>query len=509
MADDKASGLGYIRVYLKQSERKGMLRFITCGAVGGGKTTLIGQLLNASHLALDNQPATDEGDSKKLEQHTRDMITGAATVEVAVILIDAHRGMMPQIRRHSYLASLIGIRKIVLAVNKMDLLDYSEEKFKQIVSDYREFAAQIGLENITPIPLSALQGDNILARSNSTDWYQGPTLIDYLESCEAEDEVDISPGDTTSGADTPAEVADQFECTLIWMGQPPLFPGRPYRLMIGPRQVNATVTSIKYRLDLNTLAHEPAAQLNQNDIAICNISLDSPASFEPYQRNKILGSITFVDRTTNQMLGAGMLHFALRRSHNIHRQYFDIDMAARAAQKGQKPAVLWFTGLSGAGKSTIANHVERQLFAMNRHSYLLDGDNVRHGLNRDLGFTDADRVENIRRVAEVAKLMADAGLIVLTAFISPFRAEREQARQLVGEDRFFEIFVNTPLSVAEKRDVKGLYKKARSGELKNFTGIDSPYEPPENPALEISTEHEGAEATATRVVNFLLEHKLV
>jgi bifunctional enzyme CysN/CysC len=361
------------------------------------------------------------------------------------------------------------------------------------------------LQDITAIPLSALCGDNIISRSERTPWYQGPTLMAYLETCE----VDVSRTNVIFAADAPAEVADQFECHIVWMAEQPMFVGRPYQLKIGAQLLKMTITALKHKVNVNTLEHVAATELALNEIAVCNISLDRAVAFEPYTVNREMGGFILIDCQTQQTVGAGMLHFALRRSQNIRHQHFDIDMAARATQKGQAPVVLWFTGLSGAGKSTIANQVEQQLFAMGRHSYLLDGDNVRHGLNRDLGFTDADRVENIRRVSEVARLMIDSGLIVLAAFISPFRAERIQAQQTIGEAKFYEIYIDTPLAVAEQRDVKGLYKKARSGQLKNFTGIDSPYEIPAAPSLTVYTENETAEQSATKVVAFLKENGLV
>lgn len=622
-----------ITEYLKQHEQKTLLRFITCGSVDDGKSTLIGRLLFDSKMLFDDQLAAMEQDSKKWgtqggdadlallvdglaaereqgitidvayrffstdkrkfivadtpghEQYTRNMITGASTADVAVILVDARKGILTQTRRHSFLVNLIGIRQVVLAVNKMDLVDFSEARFREIEDEYRQFATQLGLENITAIPLSARDGDNVMTRSQRTSWYKGPTLMAFLETCPVDsllaqqqpmrlpvqwvnrpnldfrgfcgvlasgqlrpgdrirvqpsgqestvarlvnmhgdldvavagqsvtmtldDEIDVSRGNVISAADSPAEVADQFECHIVWMADQPMFVGRPYRLKVGPQLVNVTVTALKHRVNVNTLEHVAATELALNEIAVCNISVDRHIAFEPYSVNREMGGFILIDRQTEQTVGAGMIHFALRRAQNIHQQHFDVDMFARALQKGQRPVVLWFTGLSGAGKSTIANYVEKQLYALGRHSYLLDGDNVRHGLNRDLGFTDADRIENIRRVSEVAKLMTDAGLLVLTAFISPFRAERIQAKQTIGEDRFYEIYVATPLEVAEQRDVKGLYKKARSGELKNFTGIDSPYEIPAAPALTISTENETPEQSAARVVQFLQEKGIV
>ena len=622
-----------IEAYLQQHEHKSLLRFITCGSVDDGKSTVIGRLLFESKMLFEDQLAAIEADSKKWgtqgddidfallvdglaaereqgitidvayrffstdrrkfivadtpghEQYTRNMITGASTADVAVILIDARKGVLTQTRRHSYLVSLIGIRKVVLAINKMDLMGYSEKVFHTIVDQYREFAAQIGLSDITPIPLSALKGDNMLVPSEQTPWYHGPTLMGYLETVEVDeqrqqasplrlpvqwvnrpnldfrgfagtlasgtvkpgdrirvqpsgsestvarivtasgdlplavagqsitltltDEIDISRGDVISSADSPAEVADQFEATLVWMGEEPMLPGRPYLLKLGTRTVSATITEPKYKVNVNTMAHLATKKLDLNEIGVCNVALDRPVAFDPYTANRETGGFVLIDRLSNHTVGAGMLHFALRRAHNIHLQPVDVDKAARAAQKGQKPAVIWLTGLSGAGKSTIANLVEKKLLAMGRHSYLLDGDNLRHGLNRDLGFTDADRVENVRRVAEVARLMVDAGLIVITAFISPFRAERALARGLVAEGEFVEVHVDTPLDVAEARDVKGLYKKARRGELKNFTGIDSPYEPPEAPELRVNTTATSPDAAADQVIARLRELGLV
>jgi bifunctional enzyme CysN/CysC len=616
-----------IHEYLQRHEKKSLLRFITCGSVDDGKSTVIGRLLYESKMVFEDQLAAIEADSKKWgtqggeidfallvdglsaereqgitidvayrffstdrrkfivadtpghEQYTRNMVTGASTADVAVILIDARKGVLTQTRRHSYLVSLIGIRKVVLAINKMDLVDFSEVVYRKIDDDYRAFAAQIGLTDITTIPLSALKGDNMTAPSEHTPWYAGPTLMAYLETTEVDetrlqsgvlrlpvqwvnrpnldfrgfcgmiasgslhpgdrirvqpsgresrvarivglegdrtqavagesvtitlqDEIDVSRGDVISAADAPAEVADQFECNIVWMADEPMLPGRPYLLKIGTSTVGATVTEPKYKVNVNTLDHLAAKKLELNEIGVCNIALDRPVAFDPYATNRETGGFILIDRLTNGTVGAGMLHFALRRAHNIHVQHVDVDKATRSALKGQKPAVLWFTGLSGAGKSTIANRVELKLVAMGRHSYLLDGDNVRHGLNKDLGFTAEDRVENIRRVAEVARLMVDAGLIVLTAFISPFRSERALARSLLAEGEFVEIHVDTPLEVAERRDVKGLYRKARRGELKNFTGIDSPYEAPEQPALRLDTVTMTAEAAADQVIDYL------
>jgi bifunctional enzyme CysN/CysC len=519
------------------------------------------------------------------EQYTRNMVTGASTADVAVILIDARKGVLTQTRRHSYLVGLIGIRQVVLAINKMDLVGFDEATCRRIDADYRAFAAQIGLTDITTIPLSGLKGDNIASRSTAMPWYDGPALMEFLETCPLDDlrlqrgplrlpvqwvnrpnldfrgfcgvlasgtvrpgdrvrvqpsgresvvdrivgfdgdrelavagdsvtltlrdEIDISRGDVISSAEAPAEVADQFECHLVWMDDEPLLPGRPYLLKLGARTVNATVTEIKHKVNVNTLEHTATKTLALNEIGVCNLGLDRAVAFDPYAANRDMGGFILIDRLSNHTVGAGMLHFALRRAHNIHLQAFDVDKAARAALLGQKPAVLWFTGLSGSGKSTIANLVTKKLYAMGRHTYLLDGDNVRHGLNRDLGFTDADRVENIRRVAEVAKLMVDAGLIVITSFISPFRAERRLARNLLEPGEFIEVFVDVPLEVAESRDVKGLYAKARRGQLPHFTGIDSPYEDPEDAELRLPAAAITAEQAADRVLDKLREMGVV
>ena len=619
------------RANLPQIGHKSLLRFITCGSVGDGKSTLIGRLLHSSKMFVDDQLAAVNSDRQKWgtqggdidfallvdglsaerrrgvtsditycyfgtdrrkfivadtpghEQFTRSMFAGASTADLAVILIDPRRGILTQTRRHSYLAQLVGIRRVVLAVNKMDLVGYDRAAFDRTVVDYRAFAERIGLTDIVAIPLSALKGDNMTSPSAAMPWYQGPTLMQALEEAELDDtrqqqgalrlpvqwvnrptrdflgycgliasgtlhqgqrirvqpsgresyiariitsqgerphavagesvtvtlsdEVNLSRGDVISAAEAPAEVADQFECTLVWMADAPLLPGRAYLLKIGTRTVGATVTEHKYKVNVNTLEHLAAKQLELNEVGVCNIALDRPVAFDAYADNRSTGGFIVIDRFSNATVGAGMLHFALRRSHNIHLQHLDVDQKARAELKGQKPVVLWFTGLSGAGKSTIANRVESKLLAMGGHSYLLDGDNVRHGLNKDLGFTAVDRVENIRRVAEVASLMVDAGLIVLTAFISPFRAERDLARGLLAEGAFIEVHVDTPLAVAEQRDVKGLYKKARAGQLKNFTGIDSPYEAPEQPELRVDTSTMTVEQAADRVIAMLRERK--
>jgi bifunctional enzyme CysN/CysC len=621
-----------VEQYLRQHERKSLLRFITCGSVDDGKSTLIGRLLYESKMLFEDQLAAVEADSRKWgtqggdidlallvdglaaereqgitidvayrffstdrrkfivadtpghEQYTRNMVTGASTADVAVILIDARKGVLSQTRRHSYLVSLLGIRHVVLAVNKMDLKGYDENVYRAIVDEYLEFAKALNFESITPIPMSALRGDNIVEPSIAIPWYRGSTLMAYLETVEVgdsfqaasfrlpvqwvnrpnldfrgfagyvagglvkpgdrirvlpcgkessvarivtmagdvdravagqsvtltlADEIDVSRGDVIASAAAPAGVADQFEAALVWMHDEPMLPGRPYLMKIGTQTVTATVTEIKYQVNVNTMEHLAAKALDLNGIAVCNLSLDRPVAFDPYANNRDTGGLIIIDRLTNTTVGAGMLHFALRRAHNIHMQHVDVDKSARAALKGQKACVLWFTGLSGAGKSTISNLVEKKLHAMGKHTYLLDGDNVRHGLNKDLGFTDADRVENIRRVAEVAKLMVDGGLIVLTAFISPFRAEREMARSLLKAGEFIEVFVDTPIEVAEERDPKGLYKKARRGELVHFTGIDSPYEAPQDPELRLASALQPAEALADQVIALMRERGLV
>ncbi len=613
-----------ISAYLQRHEHKSLLRFITCGSVDDGKSTLIGRLLYESKTLFEDQLDTVTQDSKKWgtqgknidfallvdglaaereqgitidvayrffstdsrkfivadtpghEQYTRNMVTGASTADVAVILCDARAGLLTQTRRHSYLASILGIRHVVLAVNKMDLMDYDEAVFDKICEEYAPFAKSLGIENVTAIPMSALDGDNITEPSNNMPWFHGTTLLSWLETVKIDherrqhepfrlpvqwvnrptldfrgyagtvaggtvnvgdairiqpsgrtsniarivtmdgdlesavtgqsvtltltDEVDASRGDVISAGDAPASVADQFETTIVWMHDEPLLSGRPYLLKMGTKTVNATVTTIKHQVNVNTLEESSATQLELNAIGICNISTDQPMAFDAYNDNRDMGGFILIDRMSNATVGAGMLNFSLRRADNIHLQAVDVDKAVRATLKNQKPAVVWFTGLSGAGKSTVANLVEKQLAAKGHHTYLLDGDNVRHGLNRDLGFTDADRVENIRRIGEVAGLMVDSGLIVLTAFISPFRSERELARSLVGEGEFIEVHVDTPLSIAEDRDPKGLYKKARRGELANFTGIDSPYEAPESPEILIDTSALSAEQAAERVV---------
>ena len=615
-----------IDAYLTAHQHKSLLRFLTCGSVDDGKSTLIGRLLYDSKMIFEDQLAALEADSKKVgtqggeidfallvdglaaereqgitidvayrffstdkrkfivadtpghEQYTRNMVTGASTADAAVILIDARKGVLTQTRRHSYLVSLLGIRHVVLAINKMDLVGWSEEIFDAILKEYREFATQIGITEFTAIPVSALRGDNITEVSDAAPWYRGPALLPHLEvlpvgdalrdkpfrmpvqwvnrpnldfrgfsgfvssgtvrpgdkvkalpsgresrvarivtldgdldeavagqsiTLTLTDEIDVSRGDVLAAAGEPPQVADQFESTIVWMDDEPMLPGRPYLLKLATRTVSASVTEPKYKVNVNTLERLAAKRLELNEIGVCNLSLDAPIAFDPYPENHDLGGFILIDRISNRTVGAGMLHFALRRSQNVHWQALDVDKKARAQQKGQTGRVVWLTGLSGSGKSTIANLVEKRLLANGRHTYILDGDNIRHGLNKDLGFTDADRVENIRRVAEVARLMVDAGLIVLVSFISPFRAERRMARDLMGEGEFIEVFVDTPLAEAERRDVKGLYKKARAGQLKNFTGIDSPYEAPEHPEIRIDTTEtspeEAAELIAARL----------
>ncbi len=622
-----------IDAYLERHRHKSLLRFITCGSVDDGKSTLIGRLLYDSKMIFEDQLAALEADSKRVgtqgkaidfallvdglaaereqgitidvayrffatekrkfivadtpghEQYTRNMVTGASTADLAVILIDARKGVLTQTRRHSYLAKLIGIRHIVLAVNKMDLVDYSQATYDAIVEDYRAFAESIGIERFTAIPISGTLGDNITTHSPNTPWFDGPVLIEHLETVEIDaevdqakpfrmpvqwvnrpnldfrgfsglvaagtirsgdpvrvlpsgktstvarivtldgdlaqavagqsvtltlaDEIDCSRGDVLATAAAPPQAADQFEATLVWMAEEAMLPGRPYWLKLGTQTVTAQVQPPKYQVNVNTMEKLAAKTLDLNAIGVANLSTDRPLVFEAYEDNRTLGGFILIDKLTNATVAAGMIHFALRRAENIHWQALEISREAHARQKAQVPKLLWFTGLSGAGKSTIANLVEKKLHALGKHSFLLDGDNVRHGLNRDLGFTDADRVENIRRVGEVAKLMTDAGLIVLTAFISPFRAERDMVRRMLPAGDFVEIHIDTPLAEAEKRDVKGLYAKARKGELANFTGIGSPYEPPEGPEIRIDTTRITPEAAAEQIVDYILGEGLV
>jgi bifunctional enzyme CysN/CysC len=617
-----------IDAYLQQHQHKTMLRFITCGSVDDGKSTLIGRLLYDSKMIFEDQLAALEADSKKVgtqggeidfallvdglaaereqgitidvayrffatekrkfivadtpghEQYTRNMVTGASTADLAVILIDARKGVLTQTRRHSYLVQLIGIKNVVLAVNKMDLVGYDQGVYNAIVADYTAFAASIGITDFTAMPISGFKGDNITAASANMPWYHGPALLPHLEAVQVDataaqakpfrmsvqwvnrpnldfrgfagliasgsiaqgdavrvlpsgktstisrivtlegdlpravagqsvtlcfaDEIDCSRGQVITTANSPTEVSDQFETTIVWMDEAEMLPGRPYWLKIGTQTVSVTVGAPKYQVNVNTLEHLAAKTLDLNAIGVCNITTDRAIPFEPYKDNHDLGGFILIDKMTNATVAAGMIHFSLRRAANIHWQATDISRDHHAGLKNQKPAVLWLTGLSGAGKSTIANIVERKLARMNRHTFLLDGDNVRHGLNKDLGFTDADRVENIRRVGEVAKLMTDAGLIVITAFISPFRAERDMVRAMMQPGEFMEIHIDTTLDEAERRDVKGLYKKARAGQLKNFTGIDSPYEAPENPEMRIDTTQLSAEQAADAIISRLI-----
>jgi bifunctional enzyme CysN/CysC len=625
-----------VKDWLASQERKELLRFITCGSVDDGKSTLIGRLLFETRQIFDDQLAALEVDSRKHgtqgeaidfallvdglsaereqgitidvayryfasekrkfivadtpghEQYTRNMVTGASTADLAVLLVDARKGVLTQTRRHSYLAKLVGIRRFVLAVNKMDLVDYDQGAFDAIAADYRAFADRIGIDEWVAIPVSGLNGDNVVGPSQAMRWYDGPSVLQQLNGVPLDaaadaqkplrmpvqwvnrpnqdfrgfagqlvsgavapgdevrvlpsgrltridrvvtaggdlvqavagqsvtltfaDEVDCSRGDVIAAAADPPEAADQFEAAVVWLADEPLIPGRGYWLKLGTQTVTATVHHPKYEVNVNTLEHLAAPTLGLNAIGVAEIATDREIVFEPYavegtSPNRVLGGFILIDKLSNATVACGMLHFALRRAHNIHRQHLDVSRETHAVLKGQKPAVLWFTGLSGAGKSTIANLVEQKLVARGRHTFLLDGDNVRHGLNRDLGFTEADRIENIRRVGEVARLMADAGLIVLTAFISPFRAEREMVRKMIPDAEFIEIFVDTPLAEAEKRDTKGLYAKARAGELKNFTGIDNPYEAPDMPEIHIDTTTLSADAAADLIVDELMKRR--
>ena len=617
-----------IEAYLHKHQHKSLLRFITCGSVDDGKSTLIGRLLYESKMIFEDQLAALTADSKRIgtqgqnidfallvdglaaereqgitidvayryfatekrkfivadtpghEQYTRNMVTGASTANLAVILVDARKGVLTQTRRHSYLTHLLGIKSIVLAVNKMDLVNYAQATYDAIIADYRAFADSIGIRDFIAIPISSLAGDNITSASSNTAWYAGPSLISYLETVAIDatgaqrrpfrmpvqwvnrpnldfrgfaglisqgwvrpgdsvrvlpsgrtstvsrivtqdadlqeavagqavtltlaDQLDCSRGDVLAAAEDPPETADQFEATLVWMADEELLPGRPYWLKLATQLATATIHSPKYQINVNTMEHLAAKTLGLNAIGVANLSTDKPLVFEPYESSRELGGFILIDKISNATVAAGMLHFALRRSSNVHWQPLDIDRDAHARLKHQRPRLLWFTGLSGAGKSSIANLVQKKLYALGRHSFLLDGDNIRHGLNKDLGFTDADRVENIRRIGEVAKLMTDAGLIVLTAFISPFRAERRMVREMSLPGEFVEIYVETPLEVAEQRDVKGLYKKARAGQLMHFTGIDSPYEPPEQPEIRVNTVETSAEEAAEEIVAYII-----
>lgn len=618
-----------ITAYLEAHENKSLLRFITCGSVDDGKSTLIGRMLYDSKMIFEDQLDALESDSKRVGtqgenidfallvdglaaereqgitidvayrffstdkrkfivadtpghvQYTRNMATGASTADLAILLIDARRGILEQTRRHAFIATSLGIHKLVLAINKMDLVEYDPQVFENIESDFIDFAEELatGIE-IQAIPMSALEGVNITSRSEQTPWYNGPSLMEYLETVPVDDvrlnapfrlpvqyvnrpnldfrgfsgqipsgsikvgekvktlpsakettvtrilsgdkdvdsaiagesvticfadEVDTSRGDLICASDSPAEVADQFQARVLWMSEDHLLPGRRYLLKIGSKTVTAQVNDVKFKIDMSDLGDRPARDLSLNEVGVCTLSLDQAVPFDPYVEIRETGGFILIDRLSNNTVGLGLIDFALRRAGNIHWQSLEVNKAAHAAQKGQKPAVLWFTGLSGSGKSTIANALQKRLYAIDRHTYVLDGDNVRHGLNRDLGFTDADRVENIRRVSEVSKLMTDAGLITLVSFISPFKSERRMARNMLEDREFIEIFVNTPLSVAEQRDVKGLYKKARAGEIKNFTGIDSPYEPPESPEIEIDTTGMEPDEAAEIIFNWMKE----
>jgi len=618
-----------IHAYLNAQENKSFLRFITCGSVDDGKSTLIGRLLYDSKLIYEDQLATIEKDSKKSGtqgdkidlallvdglaaereqgitidvayrffstdkrkfivadtpghvQYTRNMATGASTADVAVLLIDARYGVQEQTRRHAFIVSLLGVKKVVVAINKMDLNGFDQGIYNAIEVEFRDFAKDLGFTDITAIPMSALDGDNVTTKSDKSSWYKGPSLLSYLEDVDLDEnafdapfrmpvqwvnrpnldfrgfsgtiasgiinvgdeiivipsgkrskikeivtydgkrknaredmavtltltsEIDISRGDIICKTDSPAEQADQFQAHVLWMSENALYPGRQYLLKTGNKTVPASVSNLKHRIDINDFSDVAAKTLQLNEIGVTTLSLSAPIAFDAYNENRNTGSFILIDRQTHETVGVGMLDFALRRAKNVVWQDLDVNKSARAAQKNQKPALLWFTGLSGSGKSTIANLVEKRLLDLGRHTYTLDGDNVRHGLNRDLGFTKADRVENIRRIGEVAKLMVDAGLITMASFISPYRAERQMARRLLADGEFVEIFVNTPLDVAEARDVKGLYAKARAGEIKNFTGIDSEYQAPQNPEIEIKTTEMSADAAAEYIVEYLQEN---
>ncbi|OUU26994.1 MAG: adenylyl-sulfate kinase [Candidatus Endolissoclinum sp. TMED37] len=617
-----------IDAYLESHQIKSLLRFITCGSVDDGKSTLIGRLLYDSKMIFEDQLAQLKADSKKIgtqgqdidfalmvdglaaereqgitidvayrffatekrkfivadtpghEQYTRNMVTGASTAELAVILIDARKGVLTQTRRHSFLCHLLGIKNFILAVNKMDLVDYDEGTFDSIVADYKKFADSIGLSSFTAIPISGLKGDNIAVHSTSTSWYNGPTLMMHIEEVDLnqnfdenfgfkmpvqwvnrpnsefrgfsgkvasgsikpgdkvsilpygktsqvnrivtydgdldqaiagqsitltlKDEVDCSRGQIITSSSAPLEIADQFEATLIWMDENSMLPGRSYFLKIGTQTVSASVAEPKYQINVNTMEHIATKTLDLNAIGVANVTADRSVPFTPYGDDRSLGGFILMDKVTNATVGAGLINFALRRPKNIKWQSTDITRKHHASIKNQKAAVIWMTGISGSGKSTIANALEKKLATIKRHTFLLDGDNLRHGLNKDLGFTDADRIENIRRSGEVAKLLSDAGLIVITAFISPFRSERKMVRDMMAPGEFIEVFIDTPLSIAEERDVKGLYAKARSGQLNNFTGIDSPYERPENPEIHIDTTKTSIDEAVTKILELVI-----
>ncbi|HMF66719.1 MAG TPA: sulfate adenylyltransferase subunit CysN [Phyllobacterium sp.] len=621
-----------ISAYMAEQEKKSLLRFLTCGSVDDGKSTLIGRLLYDTKLIFEDQLAALTKDSRKHgtngedidfallvdgleaereqgitidvayrffstpkrkfivadtpghEQYTRNMATGASTADLAIVLVDARQGILRQTRRHSFIASLLGIRNIILAVNKIDLVDYSQDVFDRIVADYQEFASKLGFKTIQPIPLSARFGDNVIGPSANLRWYKGPALLQHLEDVPLDsadetrpfrfpvqfvnrpnlnfrgfsgtiasgtvapgdevvvaksgkssrvkrivtwdgdlesagegeavtivldDEIEVSRGNMLVAPDARPDVADQFAANVVWFAEHALIPGRSYILRTETDQVTATITDLKYRIDINSFAQEAAKSLDLNEVGVVNISTQEPIAFDPYKSNRSTGSFILIDRLTNATVGAGMIDFALRRASNVHWQALDVDKASRAAQKDQKPAVVWFTGLSGSGKSTIANLVEKRLSSLGKHTYILDGDNVRHGLNRDLGFTEEDRVENIRRVGEVAKLMVDAGLIVLVSFISPFASERRMVRELLGEGEFLEVFVDTPFEECAKRDPKGLYAKALRGEIKNFTGVDSPYEAPDSPELHLKTVGRTTEELASEVEKLLSDNGII
>ncbi len=616
--------------YLAAHEQKELLRFITCGSVDDGKSTLIGRMLYESHMLFDDHLAALEADSKKdgtqggeidfallvdglaaereqgitidvayrffstdkrkyivadtpgHEEYTRNMATGASTADVAIILVDASQGILTQTRRHSFIVSMVGVKRIVLAVNKLDLVNYSQEVFEEIVTQYRSFANEaLELEEITAVPISALKGDNIVGSSENTPWYDGPSIMEYLESVEVtaaaqsrpfrmpvqwvnrpdrefrgfagligsgtvspgdkirvlpsgtestierivtwegdlelagagrsvtltlSDEIDISRGDIITTAESPCSSADQFQTRILWMNESAMMPGREYLFKSSTQNTSMTLGRLKHRIDVNTLDELPGKVLDMNEIGVCNISLSSRIAFDSYQQDPSMGGFIIVDRITNNTVGMGLIDYALRRADNIHWQSMDVTKQSRGEQKGQQPRLVWFTGLSGSGKSSIANILEKKLQSIGRHTISLDGDNVRHGLNRDLGFTKEDRVENIRRVGETSKLMVDAGLICIASFISPFEVERSMVRKLVDEEEFVEVFIDTPLEVCEERDVKGLYAKARAGELTNFTGISSPYESPENPEIRIDTTQVSAEEAADIILNYLTQN---